>query len=98
MENFTDIASFSNWMVYSGGAILFVSWLLDQIPAFGNLASNAKRYIAMAASALVALGFYAALTYLPVDTITMLDPWFKIVLGVILAYGGGQVYHALTKK
>ena len=94
MEN---INSFISWIVYSGGALLIASWVLDRIPAFVALPSEAKKYINIAVSAFLALGFYAVLTYVPANILDALDPWFKVIAGLVAVYGGQQVVHRLTK-
>jgi hypothetical protein len=83
--------------VYGGGVILVASWILDKIPAFVVLPPEAKKYINMAVSVVLALASYAALLYVPAGTFALIDPWFKIALGIIVLYSGQQVVHQLTK-
>jgi hypothetical protein len=97
MGNFTDVASLLNFLVYGGGVILVASWLLDKIPAFNNLPIDAKKYINIALSVALALGSYAALLYVPAGYFAIVDPWFKIALGIVVLYSGQQVVHKLTK-
>lgn len=92
-----NIGSFISWIIYSGGALLISSWVLDRIPAFVVLASEAKRLINIAVSVVLALGFYALLTYVPAIFIAVLDPWFKIAVGIIVLYTGQQIVHRNTK-
>lgn len=94
MEN---IGSFINWIVYSGGAVLIASFVLDRIPGFLNLSSEYKKVINIVVSAVLALGFYAVLVYVPADILKTLDPWFKVIAGFIAVYSGQQVVHNLTK-
>ena len=94
MDNLNSLVS---WVIWSGGALLIASWVLDKIPAFAKLSSDAKKYINMAVSVVLALGAYAVITYVPAATFTLLDPWFKIVAGVIALYSGQQVVHAANK-
>ena len=76
--NFTDITSLLNFLVYGGGVILVASWVLDKIPAFVALPSDAKKYINIAVSVVLALGSYAALMYIPAEYFALIDPWFKV--------------------
>lgn len=94
IENLNGLVS---WVVWSGGALLIASWILDKIPSFVTLAPDPKRYINMAVSVVLALAAYAVITYVPVTVFSLLDPWFKIVAGVIALYSGQQLYHAQTK-
>lgn len=97
MENFPDVASLLKWLVYGGGAILFVSWLLDQIPAFGKLSEKAKYWINMVLVIAVGLAAYALLTYLPASYFALADPWFLVVAGLIVLYNGQQLVHRVTR-
>lgn len=97
MENFTDLAGLLNFMVYGGGVVLVASWLLDKIPAFTALAPEAKKMINMVLAVVLALGAYAAILYVPAEYFTLVDPWFKIALSIVVIYSGQQVVHKLTK-
>ena len=93
-----NIGSFISWMIYSGGAILIASWVLDRIPGFIALVSETKRIISIVVSVTLALGFYALITYVPATFIAVLDPWFKIAVGIIVLYTGQQIVHRNTKQ
>ena len=97
MKEFGSVLELVKWLVYSGGAVIVVSWLLEKIPAFLALASQVKYWIAMVCSVIVSLAFYAALTYVPAEIWAALDPWFLIVSGTVAAFSIMQVYHKITK-
>ena len=92
-----NLVAFITWIVYSGGALLIASWILDKIPAFVALAEATKKLINQALSVVLAVGFYAVLKYVPPDVFAAIDPWFKIIVGVLVAYAGQQVVHRLSK-
>jgi uncharacterized membrane-anchored protein len=94
LDNLNGLVS---WVIWSGGALLIASWILDKIPAFVALSSEWKKYINMAVSVVLALGAYAIITYVPTSVFASLDPWVKIVAGVIALYSGQQVVHAANK-
>ena len=95
--NFTDLAGFLNWVIYSGGGLMLSSWVLDRIPAFMKLSEKWKKFINFASSLVIVLGFFAVMNFVPAQTLTVIDPFFKIVLGFVTAYGAQQAYHRLTK-
>jgi hypothetical protein len=97
MKDFTLIQLMS-WIVYSGGSILIMSWVADRIQAFANATRDAKQNIIIAGSVILALGFYAILSYVPATVLVQLEPWFRIVFGIVITYSGGQVVHILTKS
>ncbi len=92
-----NLFDFIQWMVYSGGAILIGSWILERIPAFVAAAPDAKKIISIIVDIVLALGFYAILVFVPVATMEVLAPWFAVAAGTAILYGGGQVVHKLTK-
>lgn len=86
-----------SWLIYSGGAILAASWVLDKIPAFVAAAEETRKYVNMGASIVLALAAYAVITYVPPSVFAVLDPWFKIAAGIIVLYSAQQTVHQLTK-
>ena len=97
MNTTKSLLDLLSWLIYSGGAILVGSWILDRIPAFNALASEAQKYINMIVSIVLALGAYAVITYVPAATFALLDPWFKIAAGIVVLYSAQQTVHQLTK-
>jgi uncharacterized membrane-anchored protein len=95
MKTVTELLS---WIVYSGGAILAASWVLDRIKRFQAATAENKRIFVMGTSVLVSLAGYAILTYVPPEIMTQLNPWLTVASGTIILYGGGQIYHQATKK
>jgi hypothetical protein len=97
MKEFTDVAGLLNWLIYGGGVILVSSWLLDKIPAFVQLASETKKLINGIVAIILALASYAALVYVPASYFAVVDPYLKVILGIVVLYGGQQVVHQVTK-
>ena len=97
MLNFNSLQDVFAWVIYSGGAMLVVSWILDKIPAFLLLPSDVKKIINIAASAALALFCYLGLVYIPPAVFAAINPYFLIVSGVVILYSGQQVVHRLTK-
>jgi hypothetical protein len=97
MKEFTDVAGLLNWLIYGGGVILVSSWILDKIPAFVQLASESKKLINGLVAIILALASYAALVYIPAGTFAVIDPYLKVILGIVVLYGGQQVVHRVSK-
>jgi hypothetical protein len=97
MSEFGSLNELVKWLVYSGGAVLVVSWLLDRFPWFLRQVSQVKYWIAMICSVIASLACYALLTYMPAETWKLLDPWFLITSGTIASYSVMQIYHRITK-
>ena len=97
MPNFNSLQEVFAWVIYSGGAMLIVSWILDKIPAFLALPPEIKKIVNIAASSLMAILFYLGLTYIPAEVFAIMAPYFTIISGVVILYSGQQVVHRLTK-
>jgi len=93
-----SINEFLSWVVYSGGGAILVSKLLELIPAFQTLASQLKWWINLVGVLVVVGGFYAVLTYVPVDLLATIDPWFKLLSAIVISYTGGQIAFKATKQ
>lgn len=87
------ITEFLTWLALSGGSAAAVSWIAEQIPQFQQLTVAAKKWIMFIASALVSVGAYAALTYVPVDILAAIAPYFAIVAGLFVTFFLNQVAH-----
>jgi hypothetical protein len=97
MNTTKSLLDLLSWLIYSGGAILVASWVLDRIPAFNALAAEAQKYINMGVSIVLALGAFAVITYVPPAVFALLDPWFKIAAGTVILYSAQQTVHQATK-
>jgi hypothetical protein len=83
------------WIVYSGGFVVIVSWVCERWDAFQNLSKNWKQFVQIVAALVLSLGGYAALVYVPASVWVQIDPIIKLALGVLAAYGIGQIAHTV---
>lgn len=90
--NLTNALTF----LVSGGSIAVVSWIADQIPAFVSLASKVKMWLFFVISALLSVGSYAVLHYVPTAILAELAPYFIIVAGIFTTIFVGNSVHAVT--
>ena len=84
------------WL-FGGGAIIVVSWVLEQVPWYQGLQPQVKQFTFFGFSLVVALGAYAVQTYVPADTLTLLAPWFAIASATFIAIYLGSTFHTATK-
>ena len=91
-----DIQSLFNWLLNSGGAALVVSWIVEKLPSYQKLSADVKKYVYIAAVVVVGLAAYALQTYVPSATWNQIEPWLKIVAGLVVAASAGIGYHALV--
>lgn len=88
-----SVNEFLLWLAMSGGAAIAVSWIAEQIPQFQNLTATAKRWTMFGGSALMAIGAYAILTYVPAELLSQIAPYFAIVAGLFGTFFLNQVAH-----
>ena len=91
--------SLNDFLVYlvGGGAIVVVSWLLEQFQWFKNLAAKSKQLVFFSCSLVVALAAYAVQTYVPALVLAQLAPYFTIIAATFVAIYLGSSFHANTK-
>jgi hypothetical protein len=80
-----DIFQFLTWLAGGVGSSIAVSWLFSKWTWYNAQSSNFKKYSFAVACALVSLAGYAVLTFVPAETLTLLQPYFAIVA---VAFGG----------
>ncbi len=88
-----DVQQFLTWLATAGGYSAALAFLTERVPAFQKLSPNNKQLFHLVGSLIIALLAYAALTYLPKETLEQVKPYFVIVSGVIGTWGAGQIAH-----
>jgi len=91
---FENFGEFLSWLSgpTAGGLIIFawfISWALDKYEFWKNLSRNTKLAIMWAIAVVLGVGGHL-LAQLP-NFIEIIDPYFKIVLGVTIAWLSTQV-------
>jgi hypothetical protein len=89
----------NDFLVYlSGvGVIVAVSWLWEFFGWFPNAEPKSKKLILFGISVAVALSAYAVKTYVPVDVINQIAPFFGIVALIFVNLFAGEGFHQVTK-
>ena len=91
-----EIQELLAWLVSGGGAGIIAYWRIGVIPALEGLVSEAKRYVAFALTAALAVGAWyvtIVLQYTPQPETT--KAWIEAVFSVIaVALGINQIIHA----
>jgi hypothetical protein len=92
------IEEFLSWLLASGGSVMVVSWIVERIPKFQELASDVKEYLFFGLAALISCGAYAVTTYVSATVLAALAPWFMIVSGVFITVIVGKMFHKMDKQ
>lgn len=75
-----------------------VSFLLEHIPAFQNLASEAKKWTVMAIFVILPVGAQALLQYVPAGIWATLEPFWNAMAIGFASWMGSQLIHKFFKK
>ena len=89
----------NDFLVYlSGvGVIAAVSWLWEYFDWFPTMEVKNKKLLLFGISAIVALSAYAVQTYVPVDIINQIAPFFSIIAVLFINLFAAESFHAVTK-
>jgi len=94
---FENLPEFMTWLSTGAGAAVAFSFLAELFPAWHELEADAKKFISAGGSVLVALIALVGLQYIPADVVASIDPFFKLVVGVLAVHFSGQLFHSVTK-
>ncbi len=93
-----DISGFFTWLATSTGASVVVSFILERIPKFQDLASEAKKWVFFGACSLLAVGSYCVLTFVPADVLSAIAPFFGLIASIFTSVFVGESFHKLDKQ
>jgi len=88
-----DAQQFLTWLLSAGGYSAALAFITERIPAFQKLTPANKQLFHLVGSLIIALAAYAALTYLPKETLDAAKPFFVIISGVLGTWMTGQIAH-----
>lgn len=96
----TNLNEVLHWLIYSGGAAIafnwFVSWVLEELAFWHNLASKVKTVIVLAGSLLISFGSFYLLQF--PNVIDLIQPWFQVAAITIIGWLGSQVAYKFGGK
>lgn len=88
-----DINQFLTWLATGAGATAALSFIVERIPKWHDLTSEARSWIGFVGSTVIALASYAILTYVPKEVLTSLAPFFGVIAGVAGIWMAGLLAH-----
>jgi hypothetical protein len=92
-----QLNDFLSWMATSVGASVVASFILEKIPAFTNLTAEIKKWIFFGVCAVLAVGSYLTLTYVSVEILTAVAPYFGLIATIFASVFGGESFHKVNK-
>jgi hypothetical protein len=92
-----DFNGFMLWILNSGGSIVIVSWLSEQIPAFQALTPVFKKWVFFGGSFLVAGIAYSVLNFVPATVLGQIAPIFQLLYVAFTTVFVSDIFHKNTK-
>jgi hypothetical protein len=93
-----ELTDFLQWLVFSGGAVMAFSWIVEQFDGWHTLSDTLKRVYSFAGSAVLALGGWAVMSYAPPELLAALYEPFSVITGIFMSVFLGQQWHSATKE
>lgn len=85
------------WLT-GAGAIVVSSYFAERYWRFQQLTSYAKKAWKTVVASVVAILAFLTVQYVPADFWSILDPYWKLVFGAIVANYGAEWFHFFDKK
>jgi hypothetical protein len=93
-----DLNQFLQWLLGSGGSIMAASWLLERIDWFQKQTSDIKEYVFFGLTAVISVGAYLVVNYIPSIALQVIAPYFAIVAGLFITVVIGKMFHKVDKS
>ncbi len=89
----------SQFLVWLGGAgcVIAASWILERFPKYQELGAVAKQWIFFAVAAVLGIGAYVVATYVPVNVLEAIAPYFTIIAAVFSYQFLGTAFHKVDR-
>ena len=91
-----ELNEFFIWLG-AGGGIIATSWILEQFTWFQAVSSKARKWIMFGVCVLISGGAFAIQSYVPIEVINAIAPWFKIIAGIFGALFISEGFHKVNK-
>lgn len=93
-----EFQEFLSWLVYGGGSIMAVSWILERSKKFQELNSEAKEWLVFGLVTALSIGTYAFQTYVSPEFIQQITPFANIVIATFMTLFLGKAFHLVDKQ
>jgi hypothetical protein len=93
-----SIVEFLMWLSGGVGATLVMSYIAERWEWFQSLSTEQKKLGKTFGATVIAIGAFLTFTYVPPEVWEMLTPYWQILLAVITANYGVEVFHFFDKR
>lgn len=95
---FDTLNDFLVWLMSTAGSGAVVSFILERLAFFQKLSEEGKKWFSFGSMASLGISAFLALTYIPVETLQMLTPYFLILASAFGSVFGGELWHKYVNK
>jgi uncharacterized membrane protein HdeD (DUF308 family) len=88
---------FLAYLAGGSGAALVVSWIFEQWAWYSKQTPAFKQWFYFFGCAVISLGAYAVMTFVPAEVLTTLAPYFAIIAVAFGSAFSGSLFHKNTK-
>ena len=93
-----ELQKFLEFMYLGGGGIVVFSWLAEKWAWFQSKSSETKKLITFVSGAVLSIIALSIMTFVPEETMKLLEPYFLLIYGNFAVLFTGQVFHKFNKK
>ena len=86
------------WLASSAGASMVASFVLERLAWYQGKQSEQKKWIFFASASLVSVGAFCVITYVPMNVLEAVAPFFALVASVFVSVFSGQVFHQFDRS
>jgi hypothetical protein len=95
---FMNLNDFLSWLVYSGGSIIAVSWVLEQVNWYKEQSPQLKKWVFFGLSAVVSVTALLVVNFVPAQVLQAIAPYFAAIAITFVNVFLGEVFHTATKE
>ena len=93
-----EFSQFTNWLLYGGGSIMAVSWILERSKWFQLMTSEMKEWVFFLFVASVSVGVYLFQNYVSPEVIALIEPFANILIATFATLFLGKTFHLVDRK
>jgi hypothetical protein len=92
------LSEFLVWLSVGGGGAIAASWIWERIPWFQMLEVTVKQLVYFASCILLSIVAFLIQSYVPVETLGRLAPYFAIIASAFYSVFLGTTFHRASKS
>lgn len=88
-----NLGEFFTWLGTAGAFATIMALVLERVPNWDNLSSEAKSIVSLVVAALLGMASYALVRWVPAGVVEGLEPYYQVILSAVAVWLGSQYAH-----